>query len=340
MNFIALKLEMKSPLHLSRGWGDLDKSEQVVHSDSLKSAIYAAGLQLFPEWKNEHAAYFDGYNISSCFPYYNSEFFLPVLNFNKDKLECVDEDENLKRKTVKKIEYISNRLYGEYLKSDIFSFRKSQLSQSGKMIFADDNEQPDMGNHPDIFEDEVQQRVQVSFNDDAKPFFADRIFFRKGAGLYFLANFKNEELKQKVFKALTLLGSLGIGTDRTVGNGFFEFDENKHVMDKFVIDVPEQTDAWACLGMYWPQKQEINKIEWNKSTWNLQLRGGYIAGSEYENFRHLFKKNVYMFSPGSIFFTNQKPEGRYDDMRPEWNDKRMHPVWRCGKPVFIPVKLT
>jgi CRISPR type III-A-associated RAMP protein Csm4 len=166
------------------------------------------------------------------------------------------------------------------------------------------------------------------------------MFFSEGSGLFFLANFNDDVLKKEIFSALQLLGSLGLGTDRTVGNGFFEFDEKKHVEAKDLNIEEKNCNAFATLGLYLPKKEEIETMDLDKSFWNIKERGGYIAASEYLKFRHLLKSPIHMFVEGSVFYTGKKPEGRYENVKPEnWNDPDMHDIYRCGKPIFIPVKI-
>jgi CRISPR-associated protein Csm4 len=72
----AIKLRFSSPVHFGRGREELDKSELVYHSDSMKSALYAVGLSMFSEWKDEKR-FHNSFRISSCFPYAKDEYFLP-----------------------------------------------------------------------------------------------------------------------------------------------------------------------------------------------------------------------------------------------------------------------
>jgi hypothetical protein len=64
-----------------------------------------------------------------------------------------------------------------------------------------------------------------------------------------------------------------------------------------------------------------------------------MAGSTEEKFRHLRKKSIYMFGVGSVFPTKETLDGKVVDLTPEWNDKRMHSVFRSGKPFYLPVTI-
>ena len=329
-SFEVIKLKPKGPLHIGRGWGDLDHSEPLLHSDTLKSALFSALIQISPEWRKKAEEFFKSFIISSSFPYCNDELFLPKLQL-KRKFHFEDIPEEKQAKTAKSVEYLSLNLFKKYIVTDeIISVRKKQLSEDSKFIFEKDQE-----NIRYIFKNQVQQRVNVKFFLDSAPFYADRIFFNKDCGIYFLAFFNTYEIKETVLRAIEYLGSQGIGTDRTVGNGFFDLNFiTKH--EEFDV---ENQDAFASLGLYLPSVDELDKIDINNSSWGLIKRGGYMAGSEYIKFRHLLKKNIYMFTEGSVFKTQEQPKGKFVNVKPEWNDTDMHDVWRCGMPAFIPVKL-
>lgn len=329
-DYEIIKLEFISPLHIGRGWGDLDHSESVLHSDTIKSALFSALIQLAPEWKTMPDDFFKGFRISSCFPWTGDEIFLPKLQL-KRKFLFEGISDNKQAKASKNVEYMSLKIFQKYINTtDEISVKASQLSKNGKYIFEHET--------PEIFiVNQVQQRLTVKDFEESTPFFADRYFFVKNSGLYFLASFSNEKIREAVFKALKLLGNLGIGTDRTIGNGFFNFDENIHV-SKIETKV-ENPDGYAALGLYLPLKGELEKIDLGNSYWGLLQRGGYMAGSEFVKFRHLLKKSIFMFTEGSVFKTPEKPEGKSEDLTPDWNDENMHKVWRCGMPLFIPVKI-
>lgn len=329
-SFEVVRLKLLSPLHIGRGWGDLDHSEPLLHSDTIKSALFSSLIRINPEWKNKAEEFFDGFNISSCFPYCDKELFLPKLHLKRKFLfEGIPEEKQAK--TSKSVEYLSLNLFKKYINGDeIISIRNTQLSQDSKFIFTDDQEE-----NKSIFRHHIQQRVHIKSFSETVPFFADRMFFNSHCGIYFLIRYNDSEIKNTVYKALEYLGSAGIGTDRTTGNGFFEIDNE---IDKIEFNIESQ-DAFAALGLYLPLKEELDKIDLDNSSWGLINRGGYMAGSEYIKFRHLLKKSIFMFTEGSVFKTTEQPQGKFADVKPDWNDPDIHNVWRCGMPVFIPVKL-
>jgi CRISPR type III-A-associated RAMP protein Csm4 len=189
-----------------------------------------------------------------------------------------------------------------------------------------------------FYKTEVQQRVAVPSIDsdnESRPFYIDRIYFEKGCGFYFLVGFANNKIRKQVFAALKVLGENGIGTDRTVGNGLFSFNKDEDVSD-FNLNITSQSGFYMPLGLYLPTQVEMDSMNLRKSSWNLLKRGGYMGGSSEDDFKHLLKKSIYMFGEGSVFSTLINLKGKYEDLKPDWN-LPMHPVWRCGMPIFLKI---
>ena len=337
----AIKLHFLTPLHLGRSQGDLDKSELLYHSDSLKSAIFAIGVQMYPEWQDADN-FFHAFSVSSCFPYAGSELFLPKpLGVRDIRFSKTEDDKAVKKQ--KKLEYLSLSHFKDYLKSgtEAYTVDENLITSDGAFLCESAGtfiKKDDKGNSTEIrfFKNEVQQRVQIPADDEkqSRPYYIDRVFFSENCGLYFLARFENDTIREQVMTVLALLGESGIGTDRTVGNGLFYFKSDEDIKD-IQLNVTEKSDTWLCLGLYLPTREEHQATDFDHSYWKLLRRGGYIAGSGHEAFRHLRKNQVNMFGEGSVLQSRVKLQGRYINLRPGWNDERLHPVWRCGRCLMI-----
>jgi CRISPR-associated protein Csm4 len=343
MQFEAIKLRFLAPLHLGRGREELDKSELIYHSDSLKSAIYAVGISHFEEWQDA-GRFFNGFRISSCFPYAADEFFLPRPKLPA-KIEFKGVDVNESAKRAKNILFLSWKVFQEFVAQENGTINASEENITSDHTFLCENPQTcrlteENGNRRNIsfISREVQQRVKVAREGkqkDSIPFYIDRIRFHDACGLYFLVQFTDEKLKPQVLTALKILGENGIGTDRTVGNGIFEFDEINGISNLEYM-ASNNTNRHIPLGLFLPQEKEYKGIDLGQSTWTLLKRGGYMGGSEVENLIHLRKKSIYMFGEGSVFYSRDTLEGKFVDLKPDW-DQPLHPVWRCGMPVIIKI---
>lgn len=343
MKLEAIKLRFgKTPLHLGRGSDELDKTELVYHSDSLKSAIYAVGINKFDQW-NDPDYFFKGFSISSCFPYAHDEYFLPRPQMRK-KIIFDGIENDLMAKQAKKINYLSTHIFEDFLNTGLNDFIINEKQLTADLSFICEKpttaikETNGIGRKTSFFKTEVQQRVAVpspGSDDDSMPFYIDRIYFEEDCGFYFLANFSNNNLREQVLIAMKLLGDQGIGTDRSVGNGLFDFDMKKDC-ESFSFSLKGNSELQIPLGSFLPTREELDAIDLSISAWSLLKRGGYMGGSDDDSLRHLRRKSIYMFGEGSVFSSGIALKGKYEDLKPDWNAP-MHPVWRCGMPLIISI---
>lgn len=79
--FDIVKLAFRSPLHLSLGKPSLERSEEILHSDTLKSAIAVCAMKvtgMTPGTEQRFdPEFFHSFQVSSSFPYCEGEFFFP-----------------------------------------------------------------------------------------------------------------------------------------------------------------------------------------------------------------------------------------------------------------------
>lgn len=348
----AIRLRFISPLHLSRGFDEYDKSETIYHSDSLKAAIYAIGIQYHQNWVNWDD-FSQACRLSSCFPYAGNEFFLPKPVLKK-KIIVSGIANDLQPKKAKKIEFIEKSQFEEFINTpgDTWQVDKSKLHPNGKFICRQSETFTTLVNGKsisfDFYKTEVQQRVRVPLEGetDAKgkplqsqPYYVDRIYFNQNCGLYFIAEFSTPEFKKQFMQTLKILGEHGIGTDRGVGNGFFNFDEASDVQN-FILQIKSNYNLQMPLGLYLPHREEHAAIDFDHSHWGIIKRGGFLAGSQHLHLRHLWKNDIYMFAEGSIFMASTVLKGKYEDLQPQLADewgKDMHPVWRDGQCLMLKI---
>ncbi len=323
--FHCIKLNFTSPLHLGRGIGEsYDMGSRLLHSDTLSSALASARVQLFGD-KNLKA-YLESLRVSSAFPFYNNHYFFPkpMLKLN---LEINGQDEHLQNKSLKKLEYLEQPVFEKIIAGKQLTVTENQFSENKKYLWAD---KPVVQR---ILKTEVQQRVTVPRDGqgDSVPYYVERLFFSEGAGLFFLLEAESEQILKETEVALKYLEDTGLGTDRTVGNGFFESE-----VTSLQFSVPEAGSCSMTLSLFCPHKEELAGLLAGEPAYLMEKRGGFIAGASAEQFRHLRKKSVFMFSEGSVFNGNNL-SGKVLNLRPKWDDEKLHPVYRSGIPLSIPV---
>ncbi|MCC8186833.1 MAG: type III-A CRISPR-associated RAMP protein Csm4 [Bacteroides sp.] len=323
--YTLIRLVHLSPLHVGSGKENYDFSAADLHSDTLSSALAALRAQQGETKDTEE--FLSSFTLSSAFPFYRKQYYLPKP-LGKIAVCIPGKEEHEYRKQLKSIRYIESGLWKKVIAGEEILAKESQLQ--GEFLHADPPP------HTPLYLSQVNQRVYVprEEGEDATPFFFEWKYFDSEAGLFCLTD-ASGKLLQEVIRLFIRLGEQGIGTDRNVGGGKFSVET-----DTLTIENPEDANATLLLSLYLPTEEELKELSPERSRYELLLRGGYLSGSSEEDFRHLRKKSVYMFASGSVFPVTQRLKGKITDLRPNWNDRRMHPIYRSGRPLHIPIKHT
>lgn len=324
------KLRFTSHLHIGdRKNNDYGISLKTISSDTMYAAVTAVLA------KTGCAIPADGdlgFSISSLFPYYqeseqsDSVYFFPQpLQTKMPNLKDLNE-----RKKVKKIKWIDKEYYEKVL--------------GGKLLF--DNSDEDISNihgeylssqevPADFVKNQVIQRVLIksrTFKEDALPYYVDQVSFMDYSGLYFIVEGNTELLD----KAMPLLSLEGIGTDRNVGNGFFEFN-----METIELNIPHDAAHAVSLSLFIPEsKEQFSALMASDSVaYDIERRGGWITTFPFQGLR---KNVVYGFVPGSVFAMANNGisvKGKIVNLRPEieFVEPKLPPIWRSGKSIMLPI---
>lgn len=325
-DYQIVRLFFTSPLHLSRGQTEeYDRAANMLHSDTIAGAIAAAYAQLYPN--SDIWSFMDSFAVSSAFPFHNETLFFPKP---MTKLPIKEDSTDLgMAKKIKKAAFLDQKLFEKVLNKLEIDLNTVEVS-NGMMSSLP-------GASHSFFKKDVQQRVMVprGGDGDSVTYYIERTWFAENSGLYFFI--KSEGDLATIETCLRYLADTGVGTDKSVGNGQFKLSEP--IIETIHLEVSGLANAQLAMSLYCPEKEELSQDFLNNSAYNLELRGGYMAGSSNEKLRHLRKKKVYMFSCGSVF-PMKILSGKILDLSPEWNEEGMHPVYRSGKGFFIPIDVT
>lgn len=322
-----IKLKNMSPLHIGTGRDSYDMASPVLSSDVLSSAL--ASVRVMMGNVDGIDEFLKTFTVSSAFPYDHDNDFLPRPN-GRLNIRVKDLQESEYRKNLKKLRYISEPIWIKLAKGELVEIDPNQLH--GEFLIA-----KPVKDYAVPMKRISNQRVLVPREDDkdATPFMFEWTFFRHGeteSGLYCLLDCE-KAAKDEIISLFQTLGTLGIGSDKTVGGGHFDIEVDE-------VETPQvEGNAVMLLSTYIPQEDEIGELNLNASYYSLIKRGGFIAGSSKEEFKHLRKKTVYMFDAGSVFLTNKQLKGTIVDLSPEWNENKVHPVYRSGRPLYINIKM-
>ena len=330
MKFTTYYFRFNSPIHLGNQRPEgYEKSEQLLHSDSITAAVLSAWATMGNEhWINECEGD-PNFVISSAFPFaieengYKHFFPRPLLNWNRSKY-----DSSLSKK-IKKVQWLDQYYFEKVIRNeDLNNLGINNIHLKGPCLSNSNREKDNF----QLFQREMQERVVVSrdfaFQKDARPFVMERLRFSENTGLYILVRNDDERLEQ----ALEFLQTEGFGSDRSVGNGSFELGKGT-----IEINVPNGCNMAINLGMYCPNDKGTLKDQLNEqAAFQLLKRGGWITSAGNQTYE---KNSVYMFAEGSVFLQNKEIDGKgnLDLSPPVMNNK--HKVFRSGKSIFIPVKM-
>ncbi|MCR5191974.1 MAG: type III-A CRISPR-associated RAMP protein Csm4 [Bacteroidales bacterium] len=328
--FKIYKLHFTSPLHISNHRADDSISLKTMQSD----AMYAALMSCLA--KKGHAIPDDGnmgFTISSLFPYYQQKqdsqpvYFLPMPMQSK-----MPEVAASLLKTIKKVGWVDASLYGDILAGHHPLDGSSDAMSCIHGAYFTSREGLD---YSEFVQSEVVQRACINDrtgHSNAEPYFVDRILFKDWSGLYFLADGDTTLLDE----ALPLLATEGVGSDRHLGFGFFDYS-----IDSITIDVPQHAEYRLALSIFIPETKEqlLQMLDADEVAYDFSRRGGWITTHPYNSLR---KNVIYAFLPGSVFrnCTEQVCVGKIVDLRPEVGElSPSHPIWRCGRALMLPINL-
>lgn len=334
--FKLFKLHFTSPLHIADRHEDESNSLKTIQSDTLYAALMSCLAKTGATIPDDGDL---GFTISSLFPYFqrgdnNPIFFLPMpMQAKISNLADVSM-----AKKVKKIQWVDAGLYSKILSGEtlfdgteeFYPFiQESYLTQTPLPEDADGSKE--------FVRSEVSQRVTLQSrigDEDALPYYVDKILFRYESGLYFLAEGDTDILE----KALSILSIEGIGTDRNVGFGFFDYST-----DNLELELPEDPNHQISLSLLIPESKEqlADLMDSDNVAYDFARRGGWITTYPYNTLR---KNAIYGFMPGSVFsFVSGKPcttLGKIVNLKPEIGEMTpSHPIWRSGRSIMLPIKL-
>jgi CRISPR-associated protein Csm4 len=316
MQYNVIKLFFNSPLHISKGkLNSYESSEEYLHSDTIKSALFVSVLQLYGE--EEANKFMDQIVVSSAFPFDERAYYLPrPLNFRPQ-----EEGSATTRKEAKKIAFLTIRQF-----EDAINGRQVDglLDDEGK------------ARQPVIWHREMTQRVKVNYDSDSEPFYMEKLYPTDpdNRGYYFI--YQGGYDSAKMWAALRLLGENGIGHQRNLGNGRFRVEKST-----VTINHPSTATTWISLSLLHPGSQtELAEAVGTHSRYLIKKRGGWISSPTDIAFLRKRKKAVLMFVEGSVF-SFKSPEapivkGQKLDVKPE-EDSHFHPVWRDGRSILLPI---
>jgi len=301
-----------------------------LHSDTLWGNLVYAYKLLYGEKAIENLLqnYLKGdipFVVSSVFPYEiiknRSEqivYYFPKPLLGGESIKAESPEDMTIIKEFKSIRFVEKRIFEEYLngnlndKSLFDRFKLFRIEESKKKEDQDENVIKEnkfryLKNITSIYNlhNSIDRMRGSTLEAEGRGqlYWEDEIVLGEEMGLFFLAEVLEQSSKE--FESLLrLLSDIGIGGNRSIGKGSFEFE-----IDDFRLNIPSNTNALIALSLYHPSQKELEIIS-NENTqkfYDINIRIGAV-GKDF-NIKFQEKNPVLCFTEGSTFYVKEKLEG-------------------------------
>lgn len=328
-------LSFTAPVHFGLEGIGQERIDDRVRSDTLWGAIIQTWLLLYDE-EPDMFCQSPPFHVSSTFPFISGHRYYPLPLGTLDELisEVAGiESSEIRVKDLKKIRFIEEDLFRKI----VTGYRPvlDDIKQSDAVFPAPAKDQLDDSEkafHSDkAFLSEQRPRLetnQTTGGDIEGAFFycSDQHFSAEN-GLWFLADFTNDNARQRFEAALRLLGDTGLGADRSVGRGQFSFTGSEYKQNT------HEGDVYLLLSLCHPTKEEVDKglLDSASSAYSLTRRSGHAASRATTSFR---RGDVWMLEEGAIL-----PFSAMGDIPLvlKKSEKIPHNVYRYGRAFCLPL---
>ncbi len=324
-NTILIKLKFNGPVHFGEPGIGVEKCSYFPRSDTLFSAVCSAwrlrfGIASLEELldaftKDDEIVKVPPFVLSSGFPFAGGKYFLPYPNKLFNKTIAVEEssvESTRKKKKKSKFPYVESAEFNRI------------IGRTGDSQFEDDHES-DLNEH---FQYVIDPGVAIDrLSGQTEIYHRGKVFISETAGVFFLLRFAGNEIREKVIECLDCLSHKGLGGERSIGLGSFEFS----VSEEDIISTPTNPVAYLNLSLYNPSSGENQFLdEKHLISYDFEMRGGWASSPDFPEGKRLAA--LRFFREASIF--GFEPNGRLVNVNP--NGRHPHPVFKNGMSFSIP----
>ncbi|MCX7839790.1 MAG: type III-A CRISPR-associated RAMP protein Csm4, partial [Anaerolineae bacterium] len=248
-----------------------------------------------------------------------------------------------KYKDVKKCRYVSPRVFNALIAGeslvDWLDKDKDKVQIQSKAVLLDPSEKnqlpPHVRNEEKIWSIEKRPRVTVGRAvTNSQIFHVGQVVFHKDCGLWFAVRWlrRDPDIEQLVTDALTDLGEVGLGGERSVGLGKAKIERQG------TLELPDVTGAhWVTLSRYLPNADEMDALG-NGIAYTIQTIPGWVWSPTNKSER---RRTVQMIAEGAVLGRVARAvPGQIVDVQPDYEGTRPlgHPVWRNGRALAVGYK--
>ena len=310
MDYKIYKLHFSTPVHF--GKKALSDAEYSICSDTLFSALCSeavcAGKSAITDLVNKTTL--GNIQFSDALPYIEEKYLLPKPYIFVERKQEVDS--SVIRKAFKNLKYISSADYDDYLNGSFDVMSATSIGELGVSAL----------------------KISVSLRNEEQesmPYEVGTFTFNSNCGLYIIAGFEDAECESLFDTLLQSLSSSGLGGKRSSGYGRFSFE--KEMPDAwFVEKLTGDVSSCMLINTALPKEDELESALIG-ARYSLIKRSGFVASTTYADSWQR-KRDLVMFKAGSCF-----AKGFEGDIYDVSTDAGSHPVYRCGKPMFMRINL-
>ncbi|GEM_PF-71201 len=357
----VVKLRFRTPLHIGEPGVGVEGVMPYIPSDTLFSAICHAWAEayggesleeLLEAFPRENAmgseALEPPFVLTSAYPYDREHFYAPKPYISPyagpsvpgpeappSQTEAEEIEEEMRKSPLKDLEFIPAETLTQWLGEGLDREALRGLEElAGRRLYYET----------------LVPRVRIGrLNHASNLYHCGLVEYPKEGGLYFLVTL-DPELEKPLKACLELLGELGIGGERAVGCGKFEFAgdgwqplEEVPALKALVQgqgtgssdrDTGKEPVAHCLLSLYYPAEEELSGLREAIIGYGWAWRGGWptLTGPG----RPTQRRRCRMLREGSVlrFAGGRPPRGRLADVTPEGHP---HRVYRSGLAFSAPV---
>ncbi len=300
--FQAVCIRPKSFFHFGEKGIGIEEVSPYPHSDTIFSAMCFSHLQLYGQEELEmllcnFITRNPPFLLSSVFPFYGEDS-PKIFLFPKPHIIPMDIDhEGGSWDKLKKASYISKTVFEDCLVNGVESILRGlsdgNLCLKGETIL--DESEASLLKVEKLYEKRQSPRNTIKRLKPTSTIYYIGATSYTNSGMYLLMN-TTEEYIGRIDNVLNLLRDEGIGGERTLGYGRFDFFREKLEMIE-----ADESEAFVTLSLYHPTEDEVKIFAANVRLlrYKLLTRDGFALSPMIKGGKR--KRRVRMMLEGSVF---------------------------------------
>jgi CRISPR-associated protein Csm4 len=324
MGLYSVRLHPRGALHLGERGIGYEETADLVHADTLFSALCAAWAVLHGEsalardlLPQPDESWEPPFLLSSAFPRAGEVRLYPTPLLDPPRERPIEW---------KDVRWVSEAVFIAWLSGcrlpPVRALHGGQVAVSEDELSGIAREADGHRPGPELWKSVRVPRVTLDAASQASDLWHfGRVRFAPGCGLHFWVQIRR--LEERFWPALRLLGDMGIGGDRSAGHGLFSATWAEERPPWPASDV-----RFVTLSPVYPDPSQVGTLLGEQCSYRLLTRAGWIGTASPTPYR---RKTVRLLAEGSVLTgSSQRTWGCLPDVTPEGASDLPHRVYRWG----------